>query len=139
MAKTIGVAEARDTLSEMVNRAAFSGERYVVERRGKPLAALISSEEYRQLVDLLTEKGVRDEVHGMPVQLHLEGDHYVVSSDELDLYGVGHTPQEAREDYLIAARESYADLAAHADRLSRHLEAHLARLRQVFCEPGGEA
>jgi prevent-host-death family protein len=46
MEKTIGIAKARDGFSELVNRVAFGGERYVVEHRGKPLAALISANEY---------------------------------------------------------------------------------------------
>ena len=132
MMKTIGVAEARDALSELVSRAAFGGERYVVERRGKPLAALIGIEEYLQVMHLLAEKGVDDEVQGMPVRLRLADDHYVVSSDQLDLYGVGHTPEEAREDYVTAAREYYADLRAHTGRLYAHLDRHLALLRRVF-------
>ena len=130
--KTIGVAEARDTLSELVNRAAFGGERYVVGRRGKRLAALIGIDEYEQVMRLLAEKGVDDEVCGMPVRLRLTDDHYVVSSDELDLYGVGHTPEEAREDYVTAAREYYADLRAHAGRLYARLDSHLALLQRVF-------
>ena len=130
--KTIGVAEARDALSELVNRAAFGGERYVVARRGKPLAALIGIEEYLQVMRLLAEKGVDDEVQGMTVRLRLTDDHYVVSSDQLDLYGVGHTPEEARADYLTAAREYYSDLRAHTGRLYAHLDRHLALLRRVF-------
>ena len=33
MAKTIGIAKAREGFSDLINQVAFGGERYVVERR----------------------------------------------------------------------------------------------------------
>jgi hypothetical protein len=111
---------------------AFGGERYVVARRGKPLAALIGVDEYRQLTELLAEAGVNDEVHGIPVRIRYDGERYFVSDDQLDLYGVGATLQAAREDYALAVDGYYADLSANADRLAKPLREHLAYLRQVL-------
>ena len=37
----IGVTEARDQLGELVNRAAYSDERIVLTRHGRPVAALV--------------------------------------------------------------------------------------------------
>ena len=116
----------------MINEVAYGGERYVVERRGKPLAALIGAGEYHQLTELLAEAGVNDEVCGIPVRIRFDSEQYFVSDDRLDLYGVGATIQEAREDYALAAREYYADLLAHADRLAGPLQEHLATLRQAL-------
>lgn len=40
MVKTIGIAKAREGLSDLINEVAFGGERYVVERRGKPMTII---------------------------------------------------------------------------------------------------
>lgn len=49
VAQGIGVAEAKKRFSELLVRAAFAGERFLIERRGKPLAALVSLEDLRRL------------------------------------------------------------------------------------------
>ena len=134
MAKTIGIAKAREELAELVNQVAFGGERYVVERRGKPLAALIGADEYRQLTELLAEVGVNGQVRGIPVRIRFDGAQYFVSDERLDLYGVGASIDEAREDYALAANDYYADLLQNADRLAQPLREHLAYLRQMLGE-----
>lgn len=48
MAKTT-VSEARNNLPELVNRASYRQERIVIERRGKPVAALVSLEDFNRL------------------------------------------------------------------------------------------
>lgn len=132
MAKTIGIAKAREGLSDLINEVAFGGERYIVERRGKPLAAVINADEYQRLTELLAEAGINDEVCGIPVRIRFDGEQYFVSDERLDLYGVGATVDEARADYALAAQEYYTDLLAHADRLARPLQEHLAYLRQAL-------
>jgi prevent-host-death family protein len=42
MTKKVSTAHAKAKLSEIVNRVAETGERYVVERRGKPMAGVVS-------------------------------------------------------------------------------------------------
>jgi len=138
MERTIGIAEARQSLPDLVNQVAFGKERYVVERRGKPLAALISAVEYRQLLELLGRIGLNDEIHGIPVRVRFDGERYCVSEDVLDLYGIGDTLEEARQDYWLAAQDYYADLSANADRLAGHLQEHLTILRRVFTDSKGE-
>ena len=132
MSRKIGITEARDSLSEVLNRVAYGGERYVVERRGKPLAAMISAVEYQELVRLLSEIGVSDKVHSIPVHIRFDGDNYFVSDEMLNLYGVGASVEEAREDYWTAVQEYYADLSANADSLVAYLQEHLDFLRKVF-------
>jgi prevent-host-death family protein len=41
----VGVAEAKGTFSAMIEGVQHRGERYVIERHGKPAAALVSVEE----------------------------------------------------------------------------------------------
>lgn len=41
MAETISAVEARNKLGELMNRAGYGGERFVLSHRGRPLAALI--------------------------------------------------------------------------------------------------
>ena len=132
MSRKIGITEARDSLSEVLNRVAYGGERYVVERRGKPLAAMISAVEYQELVRLLSEAGVSDEVRGITVHICFDGDNYFVSDEVLNLYGVGASLEEAKEDYWTAVQEYYADLSANADSLVAYLKEHLDFLRKVF-------
>ncbi|MGH2533141.1 MAG: type II toxin-antitoxin system Phd/YefM family antitoxin [Thermomicrobiales bacterium] len=45
----ISTVEARERLAEVVNRAAFGGERVVLTRRGKELAAIVPMEDLRWL------------------------------------------------------------------------------------------
>ncbi len=39
--KTVGIAEAKAKLSELLGQVAYGGERIVLQRRGKPVAALV--------------------------------------------------------------------------------------------------
>ena len=45
----VGVAEAKGTFSAMIEGVQHRGERYVIERHGKPAAALVSLEELERL------------------------------------------------------------------------------------------
>lgn len=52
----IGASEAREGFPEVVNRVAYGGERVIVERRGKELAAVVSMEDLRLLERLIEEE-----------------------------------------------------------------------------------
>ena len=39
--RTVGIAEAKAKLSELLGQVAFKGERIILQRRGKPVAALV--------------------------------------------------------------------------------------------------
>ncbi|SVD65998.1 uncharacterized protein METZ01_LOCUS418852, partial [marine metagenome] len=43
------VADAKKTLSELMSRAAYNNERFLIQRRGKPTAALVSIEDLARL------------------------------------------------------------------------------------------
>ncbi len=49
---SIGVTEARDQLGELVNRAAYSDERIVLTRHGRPVAALVPIAVLQELEDV---------------------------------------------------------------------------------------
>jgi prevent-host-death family protein len=46
---TLTAAEFRANSAELLNRVAFGGERLVVSRRGRPLAALVPLEDLKRL------------------------------------------------------------------------------------------
>ncbi len=51
----VSVAEVRNNLAEALNRAAYGGERVILERRGKPLAALVSIDDLNLLEQMENE------------------------------------------------------------------------------------
>jgi prevent-host-death family protein len=48
---TISVSDARIRLSELVNRAGYGSERFVIMHRGKRIAALIGAREAPEALD----------------------------------------------------------------------------------------
>ncbi len=49
MPTSVGVGEAKRRLSELMSRVVYRGERFVIERRGKPMVALVSAEDLARL------------------------------------------------------------------------------------------
>jgi len=49
MADTVSLSDARNGLSELVNRARYGGERVTLSSRGKPVAVLLSVEDFEAL------------------------------------------------------------------------------------------
>ena len=49
MDKSISMVEAKSELADLVGQVAYGGERFVLQRRGRPMAVLISVDEYRRL------------------------------------------------------------------------------------------
>ena len=49
MTKSVSVAEAKRRFSELVSRAAYGNERFLVERRGRPVGAIVSAEDLQRL------------------------------------------------------------------------------------------
>lgn len=49
MAEKVRVTEAKAQLSELMARVGYGGERFVIERRGRPLAALVGVEDLERL------------------------------------------------------------------------------------------
>jgi prevent-host-death family protein len=53
------IADFRDNLSDLLNRVAYVGERVVLERRGKPVAALVSIDDLELLERLEDDADIR--------------------------------------------------------------------------------
>ena len=49
MANIKSVSDAKKTLSELMSRAAYNNERFLIQRRGKPMAAVVSIEDQTRL------------------------------------------------------------------------------------------
>jgi prevent-host-death family protein len=49
VAEKVRVTEAKAHLSELMARVGYGGERFVIERRGRPLAALVRVEDLERL------------------------------------------------------------------------------------------
>ena len=49
MAERVRVTEAKAQLSALMARVGYGGERFVIERRGRPLAALVGVEDLARL------------------------------------------------------------------------------------------
>lgn len=50
---TAGLTETRDNLSEVVDEVTTTGEEFVITRHGRPVAVILSYEEYESLVESL--------------------------------------------------------------------------------------
>ena len=49
MANVLGVGDAKRRFSEIMSRVAYKKERFLVQRRGRPMAALVSAEDLDRL------------------------------------------------------------------------------------------
>ena len=56
----ITVAEAKNRFSDLLRRAEYAGERVVVHRHGKPVAAIVSTQDLERLQALEDAEDVRD-------------------------------------------------------------------------------
>jgi prevent-host-death family protein len=50
--KTVSAAQAKMRFSELLARVAYAGDHYIIERRGKPVAALVSVDELERIEEL---------------------------------------------------------------------------------------
>lgn len=48
----LSISEARDSLAEIINRVAYRGERVILRRHGKAVAALVSASDLERLAAL---------------------------------------------------------------------------------------
>jgi prevent-host-death family protein len=66
---TITVTQARENLADLLNKAHYAGERIIVEKRGKKLAAIISIHDLELLDSLIEQK--EDEIDNAAVEKEL--------------------------------------------------------------------
>jgi prevent-host-death family protein len=56
----MSVAEAKNRFSDVLRRAEYGGERVIVERHGKPVAAIVSTDDLRRLEAAENAADLRD-------------------------------------------------------------------------------
>ena len=56
---TMSVAKIRDNMADALNRVAYGGERVILERRGKPVAVIVSMEDLTLLEELENRSDVK--------------------------------------------------------------------------------
>ena len=59
---TVSVREAKARFSELSNRVVWGGERFIIERHGKPFVALVSVDDLRRLETLEERLSVQQEL-----------------------------------------------------------------------------
>ncbi len=59
MEKTVSVAEAKNRFSDLLNRVIYRHERIVVSKRGKPVGAIVSTGDLKQLEEIENRKLLR--------------------------------------------------------------------------------
>ncbi len=94
MVKHLSSREARANCADLLGAVYYTGEAIVVEKKGKPVAVVISPAEYQAL----TEASARD---------------WVVI-EELQAANADRDPNEVRADVTAAVKEVRAEGAAHA-------------------------
>jgi len=57
---SMSVAQAKSQFSDLLRRAEYTGDRVVVHRRGRPVAAIVSTEDLRRLEALDDAQDVKD-------------------------------------------------------------------------------
>ena len=60
MLNKITTADARQKFSDIINRVAFGDDSFVLTRRGKPIAALVSIKELELLQELEDKLDIKD-------------------------------------------------------------------------------
>jgi prevent-host-death family protein len=65
MARRLSASQARASFAEAINRASFAGERTVIRRHGKDVAAVVSAEDLKILEALEDRRDLREARHIM--------------------------------------------------------------------------
>ena len=61
MTKVVGVAEVKRHFSEVIGEVSHNGEHFIIERKGKPVAALVSISD----LESIEEAGAKGEKRGL--------------------------------------------------------------------------
>ena len=56
LTKGLTAMEARKNFGEIMDRAVYKGERFIVERSGKPAVMILSVKDYEDLMETLSEQ-----------------------------------------------------------------------------------
>jgi prevent-host-death family protein len=58
-AMNVSISEIRDNLADALNRVAYGGERVILERRGRRVAALVSIDDLKRLEELEDQADIK--------------------------------------------------------------------------------
>jgi prevent-host-death family protein len=65
MTISIGVRDTRQNMADIIGNVFYGNQRYIIERKGKPVAAVISIEDYKfleRVEDMIDSKFLREAV-----------------------------------------------------------------------------
>jgi antitoxin (DNA-binding transcriptional repressor) of toxin-antitoxin stability system len=82
MGKSIGVAEVKRSFSAVMGEVALKGEHFVIEKKGKPMAALVSVQELHRIEG---EKG-REKKRGLLAAIEAWDDFEELEETVADIY-----------------------------------------------------
>jgi prevent-host-death family protein len=82
MADKVRVTDAKAYLSELMARAGYGGERFLIEKRGRPLAALVGVRDLERLEEGQEFVGPNHRLRGALALVGAWGD--VVKDEEID-------------------------------------------------------
>ena len=55
----VSIAEVKSSFSEYISKVAYAGERILITKRGKPIAGLISYNEFKNLKNIEKSEGLK--------------------------------------------------------------------------------
>ena len=84
MDTVIGMVEAKSKLSELVGQVKYGDKRYILERRGQPMAVLINVEEY-ELLQAQASGGAEGASSALPPDLRRRQQALVAEAERLRL------------------------------------------------------
>jgi len=128
MPERVSVATVRRHLSDLLNRVAYGGETIIIVARGKPKAALVSTDSIANATG---------EIHGGLIEMtpdvrsgkpRIAGRRITVSDVAIWHEHMGLTPQQIAVDYDLSLAQVYASLAyyhAHRDDIEAEIEESL--------------
>ena len=136
MATKISSTEARTVLGELLARVGYGSERFILERRGKPLAALISIEDLQRLESIESRETDSSPESVKEVTEAYVTDQITESNAELDLQYTADARPPSRA--ALDADSAFASLAGIWQHLSdddiRHMDQALLEMRHQTAE-----
>lgn len=82
MTKSMGVAELKKHFSEIMSEISLKGEHFIIERKGKPVAVMVSIEDF----DTIKRRGKKEEKKGLLAAVGAWEDFYGLDRVIEDIY-----------------------------------------------------
>jgi prevent-host-death family protein len=101
-ATVLNVSEARDRLSDLMGRAFYRNETFVIARKGTPMVVLISIEEYNALQAARSEQAVGYDLERYEMQIKEWAEQYEAARATLETQHPALDQEEAERVELTA-------------------------------------